>query len=47
MMGEIQALDPKSTKYLQEKAVFRIREIYDSDAEDLSHDLVQCVSAAS
>uniref|UniRef100_A0A3Q1G6C2 DUF4371 domain-containing protein n=1 Tax=Acanthochromis polyacanthus TaxID=80966 RepID=A0A3Q1G6C2_9TELE len=36
-----QALDPKSKCFLQEQAVFRLGEIYESDSEDLSHELHQ------
>ncbi|CAM4665821.1 unnamed protein product [Leuciscus chuanchicus] len=41
IMRGIQALDPKSTCFLQEEAVFRLGEIYESDSEDLSHELHQ------
>jgi hypothetical protein len=41
IMRGIQALNPKSTCFLQEEAVFRLGEIYESDSEDLSHELHQ------
>ncbi|XP_045888357.1 uncharacterized protein LOC123958784 [Micropterus dolomieu] len=41
IMRGIQALDPKSTCFLQEEVVFRLREIYERDSEDLSHELHQ------
>ena len=34
-------MNPKSTCFLQEEAVFRLGEIYESDSEDLSHELHQ------
>ena len=41
IMRGIQALNPKSTCFLQEEAVFRLGEMYESDSEDLSHELHQ------
>uniref|UniRef100_A0A8C2HAB0 Uncharacterized protein n=1 Tax=Cyprinus carpio TaxID=7962 RepID=A0A8C2HAB0_CYPCA len=41
IMRGIQSLDPKSTCFLQEEAVFYLGEIYVSDSEDLSHELHQ------
>uniref|UniRef100_A0A8C1KXW0 TTF-type domain-containing protein n=1 Tax=Cyprinus carpio TaxID=7962 RepID=A0A8C1KXW0_CYPCA len=41
IMRGIQALDPKSTCFLQEEAVVHLGEIYESDSEDLSHELHQ------
>ena len=41
MRGILWTLDPKSTSFLQEEAVFCLGEMYQCDSEDLSHELQQ------